>query len=114
MTSKTLTVQLSELQHCEGRAARRVYLSDSTLKSLRCVAGDPVMLQSVSDGGDESSTQCYAVGSAWPSLDLGVEGAPFWSYVLTTSLTEPQKLVSRLLYCSLCAGRGALWPALLR
>ena len=38
MTSKTLTVQLSELQHCEGRAARRVYLSDSTLKSLGCVA----------------------------------------------------------------------------
>ena len=77
MTSKTLTVQLSELQHCEGRAARRVYLSDSTLKSLGCVAGDPVIVQSASDGGKASSAPGYAAGSAWPSLDLGVEGLPF-------------------------------------
>ena len=75
MTSKTLTVQLSDPDEHTGRAARRIYLNDATLKSLRCFAGDPVILFPASTGEDANAARAYAVGSAWPSLDLEAEGS---------------------------------------
>ena len=74
MTSKTLTVQLSDPEEQAGRAARRIYLNDTTLKSLKSLAGDPVIIFSASFGEDAKAARAYAVGSAWPSLDLEAEG----------------------------------------
>ena len=75
MTSKTLTIQLSDPEEQAGRAARRIYLNDNILKSLKCLAGDPVILFSASTGEDANAARAYAVGSAWPSIDLEAEGS---------------------------------------
>ena len=75
MTSKTVTIQLSDSDEHTGRAARRIYLNDATLKSLKCLAGDPAIIFSASFGEDANAARAYAVGSAWPSLDLEAEGS---------------------------------------
>ncbi|KZV62336.1 AAA family ATPase [Peniophora sp. CONT] len=87
--SKQLTARLADSEDCEGRAARRIYLSDAALKGLKCFAGDPVVLFAVSTGDDSNAVRPYAVGSAWPSFELEaeeVETAP--SLLLTAHVQE--------------------------
>ncbi|VDB92141.1 unnamed protein product [Peniophora sp. CBMAI 1063] len=84
MAAQTFTVRQSDPEDCEGRAARRIYLSDVTLKSMKCLAGDPVVLFS-STSEASADAQPYVVGSAWPSLELEAEEVQASTSLLLTA-----------------------------
>ncbi|EMD39468.1 hypothetical protein CERSUDRAFT_111775 [Gelatoporia subvermispora B] len=65
ISSRTFTVQAAHGSETVARAARRVIVNAEILKGARLCAGDVVALSAAG-----AQTKAFAVGIAWPSLEL--------------------------------------------
>ncbi|KAI0927661.1 hypothetical protein AcV5_008138 [Taiwanofungus camphoratus] len=87
ISSRPFSVGLADASDVASRAARRVIVNAETLKGAKVCAGD---LLSLSAAG--SQKKAFAVGVAWPSLDISPDSVLVSSsLLLTAQLSEGAK-----------------------
>ncbi|KAF8521374.1 AAA family ATPase [Hysterangium stoloniferum] len=84
LSSKTFKVALADTSSSTPRVARRVIINHEILKACKVAAGDVVRVVST-EPPENGITAPFAIGIAWPSLELDQTTVRISPHVLTTT-----------------------------